>query len=229
VTPTTYDGNITAAGNGNNYGCDDFVTVAFTGVDAGPPLGAGVHVYSGSTPGGSSFTLTVTVSPGSSVDFAIVGGNVLVAAIKGSDSVNLYDYQPGGSTADTDLRAPNFPGTISHAVFCIGDPTTPAAVATSSFSAVRHGKAVTVRWRTASEVDTLGFNVYRQSKGNRVKLNHSLIQAKSLNGNASTGRYVFRSRIASAKLAASSFYWLQEVHTNGTRTWYGPARAIRAS
>ena len=103
------------------------------------------------------------------------------------------------------------------------------AVTTSSVRAVRVGRNVTLRWRTASEVGTLGFNVYRQVRGHRVKLNHSLIAAVSLSGNSSTGRYSFRARLSSARLAAKSVFYLQEVATSGARTWYGPVRAVSAA
>jgi hypothetical protein len=227
VTPQTISGNFTGDGGGNNFGCSDYVTGDFVFAGTSSPVSDGAHVFTGNTPNNSPYTLTVTQT-NASIDFSITGGTVLVAVIKGSNSFNLYDYQPGGSTADTDLRAPNFPGTISHFVFCIGNGTA-LAVQTSSFKATRHGKVVTMRWRTASEVGTLGFNVYRQSKGMRVKVNRSLIHAVSLNGSSTSGRYVFRAKIASSRLAASSAYWLQEVHQNGTRSWYGPARAYRAT
>src|SRR5262249_45490932 len=42
------------------------------------------------------------------------------------------------------------------------------AVTTSSFRPSYFGRAVTIRWRTASEVNVLGFNVYRVSHGQRV-------------------------------------------------------------
>lgn len=57
-----------------------------------------------------------------------------------------------------------------------------------SFSAARSAKGVLVRWRTGSETGTLGFNVYREARGKRVRVNSSLIPAR---GN---GRYSFLDR-----------------------------------
>ena len=225
VTPTEYPGNITVDGNGNSDGCADYVDGDFVGVETTSPVSDGVHVYNGNTPNNSPFTLTVTqhtLAPGSegnSIDFSITGGLVLVAAVKGAETYNLYDYQPAGSTGNTDLRAPNFPGRISHYVFCIGDPGTPSAVAFRSASAVRNGHAVVVRWKTASEVDTLGFNVYRQVNGKLVRANKHLILVHG-------GSYSFTDRKAPS--ARNLRYRIQAVHTDGSRSWFGPL-AVRAA
>jgi 3D (Asp-Asp-Asp) domain-containing protein len=92
----------------------------------------------------------------------------------------------------------------------------PTAVRMRSVSAVRTKRGVSVRWRTASSVDTLGFNVYRQRGGQRVRLNRNLIPAAS----TVTGhRYSFLDR----RPLRSSRYWIQAVGTDGSRSWYGPA------
>ena len=88
---------------------------------------------------------------------------------------------------------------------------------------------MTLRWRTASEHDTLGFLVFRETKGKLVRLSKRLIPAASLAGNSTTHAYSFRAKLASKRLAASSRYVLAEVHIDKTRTWYGPVRAQAAS
>lgn len=60
-------------------------------------------------------------------------------------------------------------------------------------SALRTGKGVVVRWRTAWEVETPGFNVYRQISGKRLKLNRHLIPARS---SLSGAAYSYRDRRA---------------------------------
>jgi hypothetical protein len=103
------------------------------------------------------------------------------------------------------------------------------AVTTSSFRASYHSRLVTIRWRTSSEVNTLGFNVYRQVHGKRVRLNKRLIPSANVLHGKSTSAYSFSTRLASRRLAATSRYLLQEVHVNGTRTMYGPIRARNAA
>jgi hypothetical protein len=106
----------------------------------------------------------------------------------------------------------------------------PLAVAAHSFRAVRSGKAVTLRWRTASEADTLGFVVYRKNaQGKLVRLSKRMIPAASLSGSSASHAYSFRARLASRRLAASSRFVLAEVHLDGSRTLYGPVRASAAS
>jgi plastocyanin len=98
----------------------------------------------------------------------------------------------------------------------------PLAVTFTSFTAAPARKGVLVRWRTASEFNTLGFNVYREVRGTRRKLNRSLIFGGSVSGHAITGRsYRFLDRRAPRKVGGLR-YWLQEVELDGTRTWYGP-------
>jgi hypothetical protein len=85
-----------------------------------------------------------------------------------------------------------------------------------SFSArvAKHG--VQLNWRTASQIDVAGYNVYRQVRGVRVRINKHLIVAKQ------SGRYSFfdHARRAGAR------YWLQTVNLDGSRSWHGPARVV---
>lgn len=53
----------------------------------------------------------------------------------------------------------------------------PTAVVVRSFSAVRSGLVVTLRWRTGSEAALLGFKVYRERAGVRKRLNQRLLPA----------------------------------------------------
>ena len=89
-----------------------------------------------------------------------------------------------------------------------------------SLSAKRARKGVVVRWRTGSEVDALGFNVYRQQGRRRVRLNKRLLPALVLTrGGVSGGAYSFVDRRAPKRRLR---YWLQDVDRNGHRTWHGP-------
>ena len=92
----------------------------------------------------------------------------------------------------------------------------PTAVRMQSVSAVRTKRGVSVRWRTASSVDTLGFNVYREHRGQRVRLNRNLIPAAST---VAGHRYSFLDR----RPLRSSRYWIQAIGRDGNRAWYGPA------
>jgi hypothetical protein len=85
-------------------------------------------------------------------------------------------------------------------------------------SARQTARGVLVRWSTASEPDTLGYNVYRAVHGKRVRLNPQLIRA---NGHAA--RYSFLDRTASK---TPGRYFVQAVSLDGRRAWYS-ARLLR--
>jgi hypothetical protein len=100
----------------------------------------------------------------------------------------------------------------------------PLAVTFASFSAARTASGVRLRWRTASEVETLGFNVFRRVRGTRVKVNRRIIPSRASVGGAV---YSFLDRRA-PRNARGLRYWLQVIDLDGTRTWKGPIRVGRA-
>lgn len=102
--------------------------------------------------------------------------------------------------------------------------TAPTAVKLLGFRAQAHGDRVVLRWRTGGERNNLGFHVYREAGGTRVRLNDSLVAGSAL-----------RARGISEKQAGTSYawldrdprrsgaiYWLEDVDVNGTRTLHGP-------
>jgi uncharacterized repeat protein (TIGR01451 family) len=92
----------------------------------------------------------------------------------------------------------------------------PTAVTFESFTATRSAKGVLLRWRTASEPDLLGFDVYREARRGKVRLNRSLIRAK---GGSSGAAYSWLDR---AGRGGQVRYWLRAVHVDGSRKWQGP-------
>jgi uncharacterized delta-60 repeat protein len=86
----------------------------------------------------------------------------------------------------------------------------------ASLSATRASGAVLVRWRTASEFDVRGFNVYREQNGRRLRRNRALLRAK---GAGLAASYTFRDRRAPR---SARRYWVQEVNADGDLRWFGP-------
>jgi hypothetical protein len=87
-----------------------------------------------------------------------------------------------------------------------------------SFTAAATRSGVRLSWRTASERDVLGFNVYRVRSGARVRVNRRLIGAR---GSAAGARYSLVDRLAPR---GASSYRLQLVNRDGSRSWVGAAR-----
>lgn len=79
---------------------------------------------------------------------------------------------------------------------------------------------VLVEWSTASELDTVGFNLYRADipQGPFVQVNHELIPASSdpLTG----GEYSYRD--GAVQTSRTYYYELEEVQSNGGRDRFGP-------
>jgi hypothetical protein len=99
----------------------------------------------------------------------------------------------------------------------------PLAVTVSSLRAARSRRGVVVRWRTGTEADELGFNLYRQQGARRVRVNKRLLPAL---GRVAGSSYSFLDRRAPRHRALR--YWLQDVAVDGTRTWHGPVRVSGA-
>jgi len=101
--------------------------------------------------------------------------------------------------------------------------TTPSAVTFASASATRLAKGVLVRWRTGTEADLVGFQVYRSHEHAWQRLTRSLVAAK---GSVSGASYRFLDR--TAKRGVSYRYRLKAVNRDGTTAWFGPVQARRS-
>jgi hypothetical protein len=79
-----------------------------------------------------------------------------------------------------------------------------------------------LRWETASEVDNLGFNIYRASNqdGPWTMLNKQLIPSLVPPGGPVGAGYEWTDR--EAKQGQNIFYLLEDVDVNGTATKHGP-------
>jgi hypothetical protein len=98
----------------------------------------------------------------------------------------------------------------------------PTAVALSSFSARRASGGVQVRWRTASETEIVGFDLFRSGADGRLqKLNRTVIRARHA-GTSRGGSYRFLDRTARA-----GTYRLRVVDFAGRRRWAQERATVR--
>jgi hypothetical protein len=105
------------------------------------------------------------------------------------------------------------------------------AVTLASFNAAADGVgAIRLDWTTASEIDNLGFNVYRaeaaDAGGGRLQLNGALIPAQNP-GSAVGAAYSFVDE--TARPGVTYYYWLEDVDVNGAATLHGPVSAELAA
>jgi uncharacterized delta-60 repeat protein len=143
---------------------------------------------------------------------AIQRDGKIVAAGSSSGDFALVRYTDGGSL-DSSFGAG-------------GTTTTPFGdvwrTRLASFFVTRSKGRIVVRWRTASEFDAQGFNVYRGQDGTRRRANPLLIQAKAGFGPSATYAFVDRGALGSTRR-----YWLQEVTVDRTLRWLGQVRVRR--
>ena len=120
-------------------------------------------------------------------------------------------------------------GNMGYAWYNFGDDAlyfntltgySPTLITLASFSARTDNGRVTVEWTTKSEIDNLGFNLYRSVNGGaEVKLNPDLIPG--LISSVSGEQYTYSD--ASAPAGTPVCYTLEDIDLNGTKTSHGPA------
>src|SRR5207244_2079237 len=99
----------------------------------------------------------------------------------------------------------------------------PTAIKTDGFSAAQTSNGVLLSWNTTGEMHNLGFNVYRESASEKVKINPSLIAGSALLMRESLEQHGARTYGWMDRAPASGgLYWLEDMDLNGTRTMHNP-------
>lgn len=104
----------------------------------------------------------------------------------------------------------------------------PTAVTVSPFTATDAGRAINLVWRTASEIDNCGFNLYRAGSldGPRFKLNAQLIPSQVHPGSPQGAAYSYRD--LTVRRYVEYYYWLEDVAYSGGTARHGPLRGTLA-
>ena len=92
------------------------------------------------------------------------------------------------------------------------------------------GGRVLVEWHTGLEVRNLGFNVYRETKGNRVRLNPQMIAGSALvSGERTSARpgYTYAWPDEPPDVRGVQ-YWVEAIDLNGNSAIFGPVSAAPA-
>ena len=121
-------------------------------------------------------------------------------------------------TADqTDGTTANNTGSVTTLV------TAPTRIHLQSFTVEGSKQGTVLRWNTGGELNNLGFNVYREQNGTRVRLNPTLVAGSALMMSGYLEKHAGRSYawIDPAGTPTSS-YWLEDLDLNGQRTLHGP-------
>jgi hypothetical protein len=105
----------------------------------------------------------------------------------------------------------------------------PSLVKLTKASALSHdgveNRVVQLKWRTSYEVDHLGFHVYREQNGARLRVTPALVAGSALKAGAKTVLTAGQGYSWWDVLPAGGgplAYWLEEIDLHGQRTWHGP-------
>ncbi|HKV78413.1 MAG TPA: C25 family cysteine peptidase [Candidatus Sulfotelmatobacter sp.] len=194
----------------------------------------------------SATNVTVTDTLPSSVTYLSSTSTVGTCSEAGGIVTCLLGTMANAGTATiTILTIPEQPGLISNTATVTADQTdpnlanntstqneivvAPTRITLRSFSA-RYGtdrngaNRVMLIWKTGGESHNLGFNVYREVNGNRVRMNPSIIAGSALMMSGALSRHAAKSYawIDPSAPGTGTSYWLEDIDVNGTRTMHGP-------
>jgi uncharacterized repeat protein (TIGR01451 family) len=197
----------------------------------------------------SATNVTVTDTLPSSVTYLSSTSTVGTCSEAGGIVTCLLGTMANAGTATiTVLTIPGQPGVISNTATVTADQTdpnlanntstqneivvAPTRITLRSFSA-RYGtdkngaNRVMLIWKTGGESHNLGFNVYRELNGNRVRMNPSIIAGSALMMSGALSRHAAKSYawIDPSAPGSGTSYWLEDVDVNGSRTMHGPVSA----
>jgi uncharacterized repeat protein (TIGR01451 family) len=197
----------------------------------------------------SATNVTVTDTLPSTVTYLSSTSTVGTCSEAGGIVTCLLGTMANAGTATiTVLTIPGQPGVISNTATVTADQTdpnlanntstqneivvAPTTITLRSFSA-RYGtdkngaNRVMLIWKTGGESHNLGFNVYRELNGNRVRMNPSIIAGSALMMSGALSRHAAKSYawIDPSAPGSGTSYWLEDIDVNGTRTMHGPVSA----
>lgn len=153
--------------------------------------------------------------------------------VQGIYTITLLGFQPHTTT---NCSAQTYNSSLIQTQFITAEDSTnhaclwaqisdfvPTAVTLQQFDALVGAEGVVLSWETTSEVDTLGFNLYRAAveDGERVLVNAEMIPGNVAPGSLDGAAYSF----IDAEGMLGAYYWLEEVEIDGSTSLYGPAVA----
>lgn len=144
-----------------------------------------------------------------------IGAPTLLPQVGDNGWVNLIINKQNVKSLEIEM---NGSGAIPTIVFC-EDP--PLAATLAGFNALSLAGEVMVTWETASEVNTLGFNILRADSpdGTPVAVNAALIPSQSPGGMQGASYQWIDSNVV---VGGSYTYWLEDVDTAGVTTRHDP-------
>ncbi|NIQ81051.1 MAG: DUF2341 domain-containing protein, partial [Anaerolineales bacterium] len=146
-----------------------------------------------------------------------LNGGADVYYVRAYLSGGSYSTAPVENLMKTDILLFQHLGDITGTTISFLGPT---AVDLVDFRATGNGNNVRVSWKTAMEINNLGFNLYRSTTraGSYAKLNDSLIPGLLYSATGKTYTY----DDANVTKGQLYYYKLEDIDTFGHHKWHGP-------
>jgi hypothetical protein len=181
--------------------------------------------YQGNTQGFTYSQYKAEIDADRPVLVHVQGHSMVGVGYDDTVSNQLYVHDTWDFATHTMEWGGSYAGMDHYAVTIVQVNHPPTAVELVSFEAEAHGKAIVVRWETASEIDNLGFNLYRGESpdGPWTQLNDNLIPSQVPPGSPIGAMYEFRDlRVSSG---TTYHYLLEDVNVYGAGSFHGPVEA----
>lgn len=205
--------------------------VAFSGVDTTVP--ATVWTPTGGTSTSPSITGPAPGPGGFVFDtLSVAGGTPTAAAAAGQAQQWSAPSGNGGRVGAASVATPT--GTMSWTLsssqswqmlaVALG-PVSSTQAQPTSLTVTRQADRNRIELKPGRDLSTLGFNVYREQNGRRVRLNSSLLAGTALlagRETSLTAGHVQTSWDVPSGESSSVSYWLEEVDLHGRHIWRGP-------
>lgn len=214
------DSNNDGHKDGTESGIDDVTMALYRDLDGDGVLGAADPVIG-----------TTTTSGGGVYAFSSLPNGTYIVQVTDEDNV-LAGYALTDGTDDTDHESQVNPyavtisgGDVLYADFGFYNPNgTPTAVTLASFTATPGEGHVLLEWGTASEIDNIGFNLYRSTDPDEgyIPLNETLIPSQAP-GSMLGAYYAYADSAVEAGLIY--YYKLEDMDAHGVATRHGPVSA----
>ncbi len=128
---------------------------------------------------------------------------------------------PGSQGGSGEALWVTIPSVNAYSPFMLQDDQ-PLAANLVSFTAEAEDGAVQVSWETASEIDTLGFTLYRSNEPDSQLSTLVFVPSQSP-GSTAGAAYTF---VDTGVVAGQTYwYWLESADLTGTTSMYGPFRS----
>ena len=181
--------------------------------------------YQGNTQGFTYDQYKAEIDAGRPVMIHVVGHSMVGVGYDDTVSNQLYVHDTWDFATHTMEWGGSYAGMDHYAVTIVQLNNPPTAVELVSFEAKARRKAIVVRWETASEIDNLGFNLYRGESpdGPWTQLNDNLIPSQVPPGSPIGAVYEFRD--PGVLPGITYHYLLEDVDVYGAGTFHGPVAA----